>query len=119
MSQATELGLIVATARRDILNRETIRHCKMIYDAIMTQAMKGARLGCYTINGNVELDPNVKYDLVTIVNQLQLKLELEEFGNVLMAVKTLEIFPSVTVIDFSFEIPEVELPATQKTQLEF
>lgn len=114
MSKARELAVVVANARRDILNRETIRQCRLIYSSIMEQTEKGAKLGCYLIQGRVELDQSEKYDTVTILNQLQLKLELEEFEDVSVSTDTPE---GALVLVFYFSIPEVELPEPQQINL--
>jgi hypothetical protein len=116
MSKARELAVVVANARRDILNRETIRQCRMIYAAIMEQTEKGAKLGCYSVNGRVELDLSEKYDTVTILNQLQLKLELEDFEDV--SVSTDNSGGTLSLV-FYFSIPEVEIPQPQEVNLGF
>lgn len=104
MSRARELAMVVAQARQDILNRDTVRQCRSIYQAIMEQAERGAKLGAYHICGHVVLDPNEKYDVSTTINQMLLKLQLEEFEEV-------QVFgPNVDgedkYIDFDFNIPE-------------
>jgi predicted ATP-grasp superfamily ATP-dependent carboligase len=108
MSRARELAVVVSVARRDILNRETIRQCRMMYQAIMEQAEQGAKLGAYNITGRVDLDPNERYDTTTITNQLKLKLMLEEFDDVAVVIPEHESF-----IHFCFTIPEVQPPLPQ------
>lgn len=122
MSRARELAVVVSTARRDILNRETIRQCRMIYQAIMEQAEQGAKLGAYNITGHVGLDPNEQYDVTTISNQLKLKLMLEEFDDVAVSiVAEHDCEDDGVTLHFCFTIPEVQpsLPQMQEPGVMF
>lgn len=124
MSKARELALVVAKARQEILNRETVRQCRKLYEAIMEQASKGASLGAYVINGQVETDPSEKYDFGTITNQMQLKLEMEEFENVKVFLVMDPTYDGHSMEEhalfgFSFTIPEIELPQPQQINFGF
>jgi len=109
MSKAQELALLVVTSRHAILNRDTVRQCRLIYSGLMEQAEQAAKLGAYVVKGEVQLDPAETYDVATINNQLKLKLEAEEFEHISINIEH-DDDGKANLMHFNFTIPELKAP---------